>query len=63
MICDSVIRGDPDDQSAKATAQAEDIFLEHFLGSFCEMTRDKIVNVRIQLSESLEMLYQKHERM
>ena len=50
MMCESVIRGDPNDQSDAAHAQAEAIFLDHFLASFTELQSDRIVNVRIYAS-------------
>jgi len=62
-MCESVMRGDPDNQSAEALEAAETLFIEHFLKLFTGMTSDKIVNVRIQLAETLSILYEKHERM
>ena len=37
MMCESVIRGDPDDQSSKANREAERIFADHFMASFIEL--------------------------
>ena len=63
MMCESVLRGDPSDQSAAANKEAERIFHDHFMGSFSELQSDRIVNVRLQLSETLGLLYEKNERL
>ena len=63
MMCESVIRGDPDDQSSKANREAERIFVDHFIPSFIELQSDRIVNVRLQVSETLGLLYEKNERL
>ena len=63
MMCESIIRGDPTDQSVTANKEAERIFQEHFMASFIELQSDKIVNVRLQLSETLALLYEKNERL
>jgi hypothetical protein len=37
--------------------QSEDIFLEYFLSSFATLSRDKIINVRMTLSEIISEHY------
>ena len=63
MMCESMVRGDPDDQSAATNRHAERLFKQHFLKSFVELQSDRIVNVRLQLSETLALLYEKNERL
>ena len=63
MMCESVVRGDPKDQSAAKNKDAERLFKKYFLKSFVELQSDRIVNVRLQLSETLALLYEKNERL
>ena len=63
MMCESVVRGDPEDQSAAKNKDAERLFKKYFLKSFVELQSDRIVNVRLQLSETLALLYEKNERL
>jgi hypothetical protein len=37
--------------------QSEDIFIEYFLKSFSDLSRDKIVNVRLTLAEVISDHY------
>lgn len=61
FMCESVIRGDPLDQSPSANALAEQIFLTYFMENFIDLRSDKIVNVRIHLAQTIAMLYDKYE--
>ena len=63
MMCESVVRGDPEDQSAAKNKDAERLFKKYFLKNFVELQSDRIVNVRLQLSETLALLYEKNERL
>ena len=47
MMCESMVRGDPDDQSAATNKNAERLFKQYFLKSFVELQSDRIVNVRL----------------
>ena len=57
IMCESVIQGDSIKSGTQTTdearQQAELIFKEHFLQSFVELQSDKIVNVRLMLSQTL----------
>ena len=39
------------------------MFIKYLLDHFIEMQSDKIVNVRLQVSETLALLYEKNEKM
>jgi len=60
-MCESVILGDPHDQSLPARVLAEQIFADHFLPSFAELKSDRIVNVRLHVSQILAVLF-RHSR-
>ena len=60
LMCESVFKGETE---GNVDTVAESIFIDHFLDSFTEMVRDKIVNVRLQLAETIAFLYQRHEKM
>ena len=57
VMCESVFRGDPKDDSLQAQQEAEQLFIDHFLTCFVELRSDRIVNVRIHVSQTLAMLF------
>lgn len=55
QMCESVLLGESRNQVI--------IFIESLLDDFVDLQTDRIVNVRIQLSETLSRLFEKHENL